>query len=335
VIHKIRIVFAAVVLVTGLLAVSAIPTIGHEDSPDAAPIASVVAFTPPLPTPRPVVNKSAPIPVTNVVVDTSIPARIDPKYKPYPAYVFTPTGASERGPLQVVVALHGMGGEGKSFGGLLAKEAEKHNWLLVAPTIGYGDWKNPDVVAEEEVETTQRLAATIDQLSALTGLKLKPLVHIYGFSRGAQLAHRFAMFFPERVDEVAAFSAGTYTLPFRAKDIDGDGKLDTLKMPFGVSDLSTRLGRPLDSARLRQVDFLVGVGGADSAAGDLPRQWDPYLGKTRLDRAGEFVKAMQGEGVPCRLKVFPGAGHEVNQAMITEVINFFASSLTQSSPQLQ
>jgi pimeloyl-ACP methyl ester carboxylesterase len=211
------------------------------------------------------------------------------------------------------------------------KEAEKHGWLLVAPTIAYGDWKNPESVASEEIETTQRLLATIDQLSAQTGLSLKPLVHVYGFSRGAQLAHRFALFFPERVDDVVPLSAGTYTLPFRSKDVDGDGRLDSLPLPYGVGDLVQRLGRPYNVARMRQLDFLVGVGGADNTAGDVPRPWDPYIGTTRLERAGEFVKALQSEGVRCRLKVFAGAAHEFNQTMISEVVDFFDTSARAAS----
>src|SRR5947209_1228063 len=33
-------------------------------------------------------------------------------------------------PLQILVALHGMGGSGADFGGALASQADAHNWLV-------------------------------------------------------------------------------------------------------------------------------------------------------------------------------------------------------------
>src|ERR1051326_5336310 len=44
---------------------------------------------------------------------------------------------------QVLVALHGMGGNGPDFAAPLAAQADANGWLIVAPTISYGDWTNP------------------------------------------------------------------------------------------------------------------------------------------------------------------------------------------------
>lgn len=258
-----------------------------------------------------------------------------PTFAPFNSYIYIPTHAEERQPLQVVIALHGMGGEGKSFGATMIKEAERNGWLLMAPTINYGDWRNPDVVAAEEISTTQRLIASIDALPSRTSLSLKPRVDVYGFSRGAQLAHRFAIFFPERVDRIVAFSAGTYTLPYGARNLPGGSGADAIPMPYGVSDLLVRLGHPVNQARLRQVQFLIGVGGADNAAGDVPRQWDEYLGKTRLERAYAFTQAMQRTGMSCSLKVYPAVGHEFTQLMLNTAVNFFTDSNPAVSPNQQ
>jgi len=242
------------------------------------------------------------------------------------ARTYVPTHASAQQPLQVVIALHGMGGEGKGFAAPLILEAERNNWLLVAPTFQYGNWHDPEHVAQEDIDISQRLIATIDALPDQTHLKLKAQVHVIGFSRGAQLAHRFALFFPDHVDRVVAFSAGTYTLPFGAKDIDGDGVPDIIVLPYGTADFNKRLGHPINPIRLKQVHFFIGVGGMDNAAGDVPRQWDAYEGKTRLERALEFADALKSRGVHCTVQVFPGVGHDFTNAMLARAVQFLTSS---------
>ena len=116
-------------------------------------------------------------------------------------------------PLQVLLALHGMGGNGPDFSKELIAQADRNGWLLVAPTIDYGDWTNPNVVANEDPLLIQALNAYLDGLPQLIGAPTRHLVLILGHSRGAQLAHRFAEFRPDRVLAIAALSAGTYTMP--------------------------------------------------------------------------------------------------------------------------
>ncbi len=101
-------------------------------------------------------------------------------------------------PLQVLLALHGMSGNGVDFSRDLVEQADHYGWLLVAPTIDYGDWTNPNVVAREEPILIRALADYLDQLPQLTELPVRHLVLVLGHSRGAQLAHRFAEFRPGR-----------------------------------------------------------------------------------------------------------------------------------------
>src|SRR5262249_48655514 len=65
-------------------------------------------------------------------------------------YVRAASGANPKTPQQVLVALHGMGGNGEVFGRDLVEQADQYGWLLVAPTIEYGDWKDPNQVARED-----------------------------------------------------------------------------------------------------------------------------------------------------------------------------------------
>src|SRR5919198_925192 len=48
------------------------------------------------------------------------------------------SAATQGKPVQVLLALHGMGGNGESFSKDLIEQADRYGWLLVAPTIEYG-----------------------------------------------------------------------------------------------------------------------------------------------------------------------------------------------------
>jgi poly(3-hydroxybutyrate) depolymerase len=228
------------------------------------------------------------------------------------------------GRLEVLVALHGMGGEGHAFCESLLGRTDRERWVVVAPTFGYGDWRDPaQITREESTRFIPRLHQFLEELPTRTGLDLEPRVALFGFSRGAQLAERFAMVYPEQTQGVAMMSAGTYTLPRNATEVDG--RPVQLPYPFGTADLSDRFGRSFDSVTLQQVPFWVGVGGEDRNPADLPRQWDPYLGNTRVARAESFSAQLAALGVPVQLNIFPGVGHTVTDEIGARVMDFIAT----------
>jgi pimeloyl-ACP methyl ester carboxylesterase len=229
-------------------------------------------------------------------------------------------------PFQVLLALHGMGGNGEEFSKDLIEQADHYGWLLVAPTIDYGDWTNPAVVAREDPLLISALSDYIDLLPQLTGLQTRRLVLVLGHSRGAQLAHRFAEFRPDKVLAVAALSAGTYTLPLSASP------QGSLSFPYGVKDLAQYGGRAFDAARFGGVQFWVGVGGQDNNAADVPRQWDSYEGTTRVQRAQAFEAAMQQLGASSILRVFGTAKHEVTSEMRLAACKFLGAAMLPRAP---
>jgi pimeloyl-ACP methyl ester carboxylesterase len=208
-------------------------------------------------------------------------------------------------PYQVLLALHGMGGNGETFSKDLTEPADRYGWLIVAPTIEYGDWTNPDVVAREDPQVISALAEYLDQLPARIGLQVQRQVLVLGHSRGAQLAHRFAEFNPEKVLAVAALSAGTYTLP----------QTSGAAFPFALEDMPRYAGHAFNSRQFSAIQFWVGVGGLDTNAVDLPRQWDSIEGTNRLERAQAFEAAMQKLGASSILRVFGNTGHGITSEM--------------------
>ena len=237
-------------------------------------------------------------------------------------YVRLPRAAATSDkPLQVLVALHGMGGNGEDFARDLIEPADRYGWLIVAPTIAYGDYMNPNVVAQEDPVLIRALSNYLDQLPQTTGMNIRRRILLLGHSRGAQLAHRFAEFQPDRVLAVAALSAGSYTMPSSVG-----------AFPYGIKDLANYAGRAFDRTSFDAIQFWVGVGGQDNNASDVPRQWDVYEGKTRVQRAEAFESAMQQLGATSVLRVFSDAKHDLTGDMRTAACTFLQRALQPRAP---
>ncbi len=241
-------------------------------------------------------------------------------YESLELFVHLPPDAAKYQPLRVLFVLHGMGGRGSVFSQSLLADADKYHWLLVAPTMPYTDYMNPTTVLAEDVRYTGMLADMMNHLPKKLGLKLQKRALVYGFSRGAQLAHRLGLFYPERVDSVAAISAGSFTLPTSFRN--SNTAAVPLKMPFGVGDLEVYVGQVVNREALKKVSFLIEVGENDNEPDDVPRQFDPYVGKNRVDRARAFQSALLTDGINARLMIFPGTGHQMTSEMIKTALQF-------------
>jgi poly(3-hydroxybutyrate) depolymerase len=248
-------------------------------------------------------------------------------------FVYTPSNLySLDKPLQVVFALHGMGGEGRGFCQGFLSAAERNGWVVVAPTFSYRNWKDPATVAEDDVALTSALVDLLDSMPQRIGHATTRRAIVFGFSRGAQLAHRFALAYPERTSAVAAMSAGTYTLPRAATAAVGG---EPLNFPYGTADLGQRIGHAASSADLAKIPFWIAVGGDDTQPDDVPRQWDALLGKTRLQRADAFPSALNASGGEATLDIYPGVGHVMSAEMIRGATAFMeeAVALQRTAPR--
>jgi pimeloyl-ACP methyl ester carboxylesterase len=229
-------------------------------------------------------------------------------------YFRPPAGAAGDRPVQVLIALHGMGGDGEIFSRDLIEQADKYGWAIVAPTIAYGDWTDAAQVAREDPILIRALLDYVDRIPERSGLQVRPEVLLLGHSRGAQLAHRFAEFRPDRVLAVAALSAGTYTLPGSA-----------MGFPYGLKDLASyNAGHAFDASRFDDVSFWLGVGGDDNNPADLPHQWDGLEGSTRVQRAQAFGAALHDLNVHAQLRVFSGATHDLTSDMRVSACSFLS-----------
>jgi pimeloyl-ACP methyl ester carboxylesterase len=235
-------------------------------------------------------------------------------------YVRMP-GTADQQPLQVIVALHGMGGNGPDFAAPLAAMADQNRWIVVGPTITYGDWTDPAQIQREEPALIAWLSDYVAHLAERTGRAVEPRVLLFGHSRGAQLALRFTELHPEQVTAVAALSAGTYTLPM---SLDSHGA--EMDFPYGVADVAREDGGvPFDAQEFVNVPVWIGVGSEDTNAGDVPHAWDAYIGKNRVERARTFARALEILGSDVSLTVFPGAQHGLTDQMRNSALSALAA----------
>ena len=231
--------------------------------------------------------------------------------------LFVPASVTRdpRSPATLVVVLPGLGGSGRDFAADFVAAAEAGRWLLLAPSPDYDPRDANESLQNADLRVDNELMTLIDRALARPGLRIAARVDIVGFSRGAQSAHRFALRHPERVDALASFSAGTYTMP-----------TSPAEYPLGVGgfELWNHLRR-FDPVALRRVRVLVGVGTADANPADVVRAWDDVGGTTRLERGTRFAQALTQLGVPTRFQTYAGIGHSFVPAMRDDAIELFAA----------
>jgi len=239
-----------------------------------------------------------------------------------PVEVYIPKGASARGRNTVLVALHGVGGNGAEFASPLVPLAETHGWVVVAPTFVYDNPLDVADITDDDVKAISAVREILAQLPSETGLHFQSRVLVYGFSRGAQVAHRWALLHPDEVLGVAALSAGAYTLPTAYLP---PADVARLNWPLGVADIADYSGHAFQLDRLRQVHFFVGVGTRDTQEREVPRAWDACSGTNRVARATAFAEDLDKVGVPVRYVQFPNAGHRHTPEMIQAALDYLAT----------
>lgn len=295
-------------------------------APVPAPVSTPIVSAPSAPAPinTPVVS-APPIPkdesdLTHQRPPSPAVAAPPPSYEALNLYIHLPPDAAKHQPMRVLIVLHGMGSQGDTFSQNLLAEADKNYWLIVAPTLDYGNYMEPDVLLKEDLRFSAMLDDMMQNLPKKLGIKLRTHALVFGFSRGAQLGHRFALFYPNRVEAIASISAGSYTLPSEHKNNDASAPL--VQMPYGVGDLEKYLGHSLNYPLLDQVAFLLEVGDNDNQPNDVPRQFDAYEGNSRVTRATAFQHMLITVGVQAKLEVFPDATHEVTPSMRVFALQF-------------
>lgn len=228
-------------------------------------------------------------------------------------YLYVPRAVRQG---RVLVAVHGVSRNALEQARLFKKLAEAFGVLLVAPHFPAKAFRDYQRLGRKGMGPRADLALirVLNEIQAGSGCDTSQ-VDLFGFSGGAQFAHRFAMVHPQRVRRLSLGAAGWYTLP----DVDH-------AYPYGAAD-----AKGLDAARLNlhaaaRIPTLVLVGECDDRADydglNRSRTVCRTQGRHRLERARVWVRAMndfassQGYRAAVSLQLLPGIGHSFSQAVL-------------------
>lgn len=197
-------------------------------------------------------------------------------------YYYVPNTAAKGAPIFVTV--HGISRNVEEHATLFAPFAKEHGVVLVAP---FFTKERNEGYQRLELDASGRGAdATLDAIVAevaeKTGANAKKL-YLFGFSGGAQFAHRYTLAHPERVKRTVVGAAGWYTFPDRTKPY-----------PYGLGPSKERGALQFDPDRFLRVPVTVMVGEGDVGDESLRRNkdLDDQQGVTRIARAQKWVASM-------------------------------------------
>ncbi len=222
----------------------------------------------------------------------------------------TITVPSQPGSKPPLLALHGISRNAGELSRAFASAAEAAGRIVVVPHFSADKWPVYQRLTRR-ARPDKTILALLTTLRAMDEAFQGP-VDVFGFSGGAQLAHRFAMLYPEAVGDLHLGAAGWYTLPD-----------ETAAYPYGIADAATRRERWSRLMRSGLRSFLqrrinVYVGSNDTLRDGSLRQnelVDERQGVHRLERARRYVASVNGSqaalGLPCtaRLEILRGCDH--------------------------
>jgi pimeloyl-ACP methyl ester carboxylesterase len=202
---------------------------------------------------------------------------------------FVPRERVAQGPLPVLLALHDEGETGPEMARALVDVARENGWVLIAPTIPYAEWSDPNLVAADAAAVLPRLDDLIEGLDEHAEITLRPQILVLGRGRGAHTAQQLALFYPEKVAAVATVGPAPCILP--AESVQGT----PLPFPLGVDDLEQYTGDNLDGEAVARTPFWIGIANdGRSAAESCP--WGALAEQEPAQRAQTFARQLESMG---------------------------------------
>lgn len=241
-----------------------------------------------------------------------------------PYFLYVPHSARMDAPL--FVSVHGITRNAVEHAIRLNAIADQYGAILIAPlfTSAAHHMYQQFGASIGGGRSDQSLFSVLDDVNGLIGRGNRS-IHLFGFSGGAQFAHRFALAYPRAVERMIIASAGWYTLPG-----------DTRRFPYGLR------GRPhiadirFDLDRFLRIPTKVVVGSRDTLRDDSLRQsarLDKSQGRNRIERGRRWVNLMNKEAATRNLpqvfefETLAGANHSftkcINECGLGETVGTF------------
>lgn len=229
---------------------------------------------------------------------------------------------------RVAVLVHGSDRAAESLRELFMEWAETTGTALLAPLFPAGivdptDIDNYKSLEYEGIRFDLVLSDMLDDLAGWVDRPLEPDVLLFGFSGGAQFAHRFFLIHPERVLALSIGAPGNVTLLDHTRD-----------WWVGIGNTAAVFGHDVDIERLAAVPVQTVIGGDDdgrdviTVTPDQPRWMSGAndAGVTRGDRIASLHNDYRRAGIDVQGVTIDSVSHQV-APMVAHVQVFFDSVL--------
>ncbi|HEX3842809.1 MAG TPA: hypothetical protein VHV80_00495 [Steroidobacteraceae bacterium] len=227
-------------------------------------------------------------------------SRLDGRFG-YLAYV--PQGAPRS--LQTLVVIHGSDFHHEEMCRYFAALAEETGCVVLAPLFAPAGTANPDpngfkFLRSGYAEYDRVLLDMVDQVSERFACARERFL-LFGFSGGAQFAHRFLYAHPGRLHAVSIAAPGMVTL------------IDPGRQAWvGTQGLGALCGTDLDLQQVQRVavQLLVGSRDAQPHVGGAGQELYNYAGANRVERLRTLMVNYQLHGIRVAHHEVAGAEHE-------------------------
>jgi pimeloyl-ACP methyl ester carboxylesterase len=205
---------------------------------------------------------------------------------------YVPPNVSSEEPLTLLLVLHGEDMTGPETARPLLDTAARNRWAVIAPTLAYHDWEDPENVVGDMLEQLPMLKDLVQSHGDWGKQAIAPRVLLLGEGRGAHTAIAFSLFYPELTQSVATVGPAPCVVPTTEQLATPEAP--ALPFPFGVEDLEQYVGDELESEDLRQTAVWVGVLPSEAPAYSCP--WGALAGRAPADRSDVFLSLLRREG---------------------------------------
>ncbi|WP_295623422.1 hypothetical protein [uncultured Nitrosomonas sp.] len=222
--------------------------------------------------------------------------------------------------LPPLIALHGISRNADAIYAAFAASAIDTGRVLIVPRFSRAQW--PIFQRIGRVRPDKAILTLITMLRSNGTIEAESF-ELFGFSGGAQLAHRFALLYPNLVSCLHLASSGWYCLPDMTLSYPAGLGQPARSLQSSENDLLARMRAQLtDYLRL---PLSVYVGTADTIQNSTLRskpRLNAVQGPHRLARAksyvAHFTEAAKTHGIKpnARLILLDGCGHEFSQCAV-------------------
>lgn len=245
-------------------------------------------------------------------------------------YLYVPE-SRPRAQAPVLASVHGISRNAREHGRAFAALAEQYGLVVVSPLFRkdfYPDFQRLGVDSGRYPDAA--LGAMFADVGALLGLDVGR-VTLFGYSGGAQFAHRYALVNPGRVAALAVASAGWYTWPSHQH-----------AFPLGLRATPARpeLVCRLDEFLAIPLCVLIGARDTQRDAALRRSRWlDGFQGRNRLARARSWFAELQrvaaSRGIERRaeLRVLEESGHDFMHGVERDAIDRHAVEFLYETPR--